>query len=175
PQSYVKMSDSIATLLDRVRKRTADDAMSFFIFDEVRDIITERLIAEAIAPHVPDHRHKEVVLDVLHNGVRLFSILALIERLELIPKFISHRVLDNKLPLTDKAELLRIAPESDSFFDFQWEFFPWAFEKHCGHLIFSDATILPFLSDQQIGEGADGEISVVTIPALLQDFYSVEA
>ncbi|KAF4494291.1 kinase [Fusarium agapanthi] len=168
------MNESIATILERLRRRAANNAKSFFIFEEVRDSITERLIAEAIAPHVPDHRHKEVVLDVLHNGVRLFSILSLMESLELISEFISHRALDNRLPLTDKAELLRIAPGSDSFFDLQWEFFPWAFEKDCGHLIFSDATILPFLSDQQIGEGADGEISVVTIPAPLQDFSLVE-
>ncbi|RSL60765.1 hypothetical protein CEP54_006574 [Fusarium duplospermum] len=152
-------------------KTAAINDTSFYILADLRRIVTKDAITELTAPYIPDHQHRKFVEDVLKDGVRLFSILFLMGRLDLLQQFLTHDVRDSRLPCQE-AELKRIEPTLDvaSFLDLRQQFFPWSFKGNRRHLVLPDDTVLPFISEEFINQGAGGSVSLVTIPSELQDF-----
>ncbi|RMJ16660.1 hypothetical protein CDV36_003651 [Fusarium kuroshium] len=152
-------------------KTTAINDTSFYVFADVRRIVTKDAITELTAPYIPDHQHRKLVEDVLEDGVRLFCILFLMDRLDLLQPFLTHDVRDSRLPYQE-AELKRMLPTLDvsSFLDLRRQFFPWSFKGNRRHLVLPDDTVLPFISEEFMDTGAGGTVSLVTIPSELQDF-----
>ncbi|RSM04489.1 hypothetical protein CEP52_006848 [Fusarium oligoseptatum] len=152
-------------------KTAAINDTSFYVFADVRRIVTKDAITQLTAPYIPDHQHRKLVEDVLEDGVRLFCILFLMDRLDLLQPFLSHDVRDSRLP-SQEVELKRIMPTLDvsSFLDLRRQFFPWSFKGNRRHLVLPDDTVLPFISEEFMDKGAGGTVSLVTIPSELQDF-----
>lgn len=144
----------------------------FYIYEQIQSVVSESLIVDLISPFYPDHARETAVSSLMANGIRLFCILALMGRVDQVPVFLAHSTLDPRLPIRELAEFRNLAPDLDiSFFTkFQWQFFPWVFQKNAGHLIFPSNTILPFTSEAIIAEGSGGVISRVEVPSLLQKF-----
>ncbi|RSM17151.1 hypothetical protein CDV31_004044 [Fusarium ambrosium] len=152
-------------------KTAAINDTSFYVFADVRRIVTKDAITELTAPYIPDHQHRKLVEDVLEDGVRLFCILFLMDRLDLLQPFLTHDVRDSRLPYQE-AELKRMLPTLDvsSFLDLRRQFFPWIFKGNRRHLVLPEDTVLPFILEEFIDKGAGGAVSLVTIPSELQDF-----
>jgi hypothetical protein len=148
----------------------------FYVHERLQAVITEELVVDSISQLIPDYMREDVLAKIMRDGIRLFSILALMEQLDQIKHFLAHSTLDNRLPITQEAEFRRITPDLDSLFftKYQWEFFPWVFQKDSGHLIFHSNTVLPFTSEEEIGCGNSGTVSVATIPQEQQGFFASE-
>lgn len=171
------MADSARRLqagLERIRQTSVFNNAPFYILEDLRDIVTKNIVIDMTARYIHDHLHEDAVQNVLQDGVRLFAILAIMDRVDLLSDFLVHNTLDNSLPLRDLAAMQRIAPDLDTRFysKFQWQFFPWSFkhESNSQHRILPDDTIIPFVSEKIIGGGASSKISVVEIPFQLQSF-----
>ena len=149
---------------------------SFFMLEQLRGIVTEALVAEVTASYIPDYRHEKDVEAIVRDGVRLFCILVLMNRVDQVQNFLAHSTLDRQLPIIEETEFLRIAPDLNILFytEIQWQFFPWVFQRDSCHLIIRDRIILPFTKEDELAEGSGGNISIATIPALQQKFFSCE-
>lgn len=162
--------------LEKRRHSVCDSEDSFFyIFEELRDIITDSIIIDLLSFNTSDHAAESVVKTIRQDGPRLFCILAIMGQVNQIKNFLAHDVLDNRLPIRDETELEEIAPSLGHHFftKYQWEFFPFMFRKDRGHLILSQNITLPLTSNEELAEGSGGIVSIMKIPALTQDFYDL--
>ncbi|KAI2473462.1 kinase-like domain-containing protein, partial [Annulohypoxylon bovei var. microspora] len=165
------MSQPLFDFLQRLQSRrypvSASGNSFFYIYDELRELATETIIADLISNACPEYEIENHARIIRESGVRLFCILAIMNKLEQIMNFLAHTTLDDRLPIRNVKELQEISPDLDHLFltKYQWEFFPWVFQNNCGHLILPESTILPFILDEPITSGSGGMVSLVTIPA----------
>lgn len=125
----------------------------------------------------PDQRIK--LVDTIHNDCKAVFAMLMYNRLEnYIVDFRRHGFLDSQLPLTkERAEEItdsEIGPRLA--LDFQWMFLPYVFRKsmlECSHRI-AEGYILPYITAEQIGTGAFGDVDKVAIPASQHEFKGQE-
>jgi hypothetical protein len=159
-------------LLSPLRKVSAS-GQHFFIYDELKQNVRKELMFDILRFSAQQHYLPETVQKVLEKGLQLLCGLVWVSQEDYITFFLEHDAL--RLPIKLLGEVNRIAPGIDHrFYEAQWEFCPWRFEKDSVHMFLPDNTVLPFLSDANLTSGAGGEISIVTIPASQQNFLDTQ-
>ena len=139
-----------------LQSRTRTTSNRYFIpASALQQIVTKDAIRVALSTHYyPLHRRQEALDYVINGGKRVFGILVVMGKLQLLINFIEHDPLhlvqlDAKLPLHESA-LRKILPEdSVEFFGLQWEFCSPIFgPKDYLHRVYDDEMILPFLEER---------------------------
>ena len=157
--------------LIKTRCRNNSQNHYFYPHQAVRELFTPNIVYEIfrdqnIEPHAiePAVRY---LLDV--GGRRIFAILALIRGSHLFLDFIKDDKLqrgdpDYKLPFNkDQLEGLLPFPTSTEFWDKQWEFTAPFFSESVFARVLPPEFILPFLNEEDLGEGALGRVYNVQI------------
>ncbi|KAH6649387.1 hypothetical protein F5144DRAFT_4293 [Chaetomium tenue] len=121
------------------------------------------------------HRRDELADAVLSHGLRLFAILAHIDELAALERFLeldnfaaSHY--DSKLPMSE-ASLSEIFGETDrdaakKFFSTQWAYVPPSFTKYQSYRVLDSRVVLPFEQADKpelASPGSAGAISIVQV------------
>ncbi|KAL6694348.1 kinase-like domain-containing protein [Trichoderma pleuroticola] len=160
--------------LEKCRHNIAGSDSFFYIYEELQHLVTPSLITDIISSSFQHQQLEDIVAIVTSDGIRLLCILALLDQIDQLTNFLAHSTLDSRLPIREEAELQAIAPDLKPVFftKYQWQFFPWVFQKNYGHLVLHSRTVLPFISDEIIAEGSGGVVSAVEIPTQLQAFIN---
>ncbi|KAK2836993.1 hypothetical protein FQN49_006513, partial [Arthroderma sp. PD_2] len=135
-------------------------------------IMTADTIQEVVREcGIPAYRVQGTAEAITRGAHKIFAILVLIGRAELIAKFIEHdqlqqSQLDQKLPF-DRRSLEAFLPASvaEEFEEKQWEFAAPVFHKQVLPRILEDNIILPFGRDREIGQGGFGTVHEVSLIA----------
>jgi len=143
----------------------------------VREIFTPENIELAVAELICDaHERVGLAKKIQQEGTIVFAILVWMRKADFIVSFRNHECLDSKLPLHE-ARAQEIAEDFGLSFarEYQWQFLPYVFkEDMCDyHRQIDDVgMIFPFIGQvEHIAEGGFGQISRLTIPASLQEFF----
>lgn len=172
-----QMQTCIGTLRRRIEESlvTSISKQRFLPRDKLYEIFTLSAIKGAVQELTcgPDYRIK--LVDTIQNDCKVVFAMLTYNRLEnYIVAFRRHGFLDSQLPLTkERAEEItgsEIGPRLA--LDFQWMFLPYIFRRsmlECSHQI-GERYILPFITAEQIGTGAFGEVDKVRIPPSQHEF-----
>lgn len=154
-----------------IRCRNNKQNHYFYPHRIVHQLVTSKVIHEILKNEkVEPYAIKSAAQYLLNTGGRrIFAILALVQRPQLILHFIKDDQLqqgdpDHKLPF--KKELLEDlipSPTSEDFWDKQWEFTAPFFSESVFARVLPDEFILPFLNEEDFGEGALGRVYKVQI------------
>ena len=163
---------SQTTLRNKIlQSRTRTSSNRYFIpASALQQIVTKNAIRVALnTQNYPLHRRQEALDYVINGGKRVFGILVVISRLQLLINFVEHDPLhlvqlDAKLPLQESA-LRKILPEdSVEFFGMQWEFCSPVFgPKDYLHRVYDDEMILPFLEERS----SEMDFGPATLPTVV--------
>lgn len=147
----------------------------FLPMDKSRGIFTLPAVKDAVQ-ELDCKREDRINLanTIYHNGRVLFAMLIDNWKEDLIVDFRKHGVLDNQLPL-DQAraqEIVGPAIAHRLVSEVQWKFLPFVFPERMWEcqLYIPDPMILPFVSCEQIGFGAFGEVDRIGISPSQQNF-----
>jgi hypothetical protein len=164
------MEDFREKLID-TRSRNKTQNHYFYPHQAVHDLITPEVVYKILEndkfePYTIDSA-AQYLINV--GGRRIFAILALIQRPHLFLNFIKDDQLqrgdpDHKLPF-EKGQLKQLlpSPTSEEFWDKQWEFTAPFFSESVFARVLPDEFILPFLKEEDLGEGALGIVYNVQI------------
>jgi hypothetical protein len=141
----------------------------------VWDIFTPAAIELAVAEvHCDAYDKIGLAKKIELEGILVFAVLVCMRREDHIVAFRNHDCLTLPIP---EAKALLIAPELGLPFarEYQWQFIPYVFKRDMSehhYEIDELGIILPFIEEKNRGNGGYGEVSEVTIPASLQEFFS---
>ena len=164
------MEDFRGKLMD-TRCRNSQQNLYFYPHQGVHELITPKAVYEilgnsALKPYAIESAAR-YLFDI--GGRRIFAILALIQRPHLILDFIKDDQLqrgdpDHKLPFK-KGQLKHLlpSPTSEEFWDKQWEFTAPFFSDSVFARVLPDEFVLPFLKEEDLGEGALGRVYNIQI------------
>ena len=145
---------------------------------KVREIFTPAKISLAVAELTCDaHERVGLVKKIQQDGTITFAILVWMGKADSIASFRNHGCLDRQLPLLSEARAQEIAPEFGLSFarEYRWQFLPYFFEQDMRdhHRVIKDVgMIFPFVGEiEHIAEGGFGQVSKLTIPTSLQNFF----
>ena len=143
----------------------------FYPHQAVHDLVTSETVHEILKDNKLKPHTIESAVQYLSNigGRRIFAILALIHRPHLISVFIENDQLqrgdpDHKLPFK-KGQLkdLLSSPTLEDFWDKQWELTAPFFSESVFARVLPDEFVLPFLKEEELGEGSLGRVYSVQI------------
>lgn len=162
--------------LEALRRRNIESR--YFIADsDLFTVVEEESIQVSMGKcSFENYERREFEEAVKSGGKKVFAILTLIGKPELIAPFIrndqlQNHHLDQRLPYS-YAELLNIIPQSATkFCEMQWELLPPLFSKHKTHRVFHDDTILPFVNQEWFASGGFGEIYEMSLEARHQELF----
>ncbi|KAK4457373.1 kinase-like domain-containing protein [Cladorrhinum samala] len=150
----------------------------FFDVELVRSLTSATTVADILHldANMPRPTTGKVASLVCESFLRVFCVLAVMNRLPFIAYFLSRNASDDRLPVLTAAELASLVPElgadpsaaADGFLRIQWQFLPWILQRDSLHLDLPGNTILPFVRETRIGQGDQGVLSVVEIPQRFQ-------
>ncbi|KAI1119941.1 kinase-like protein [Nemania abortiva] len=161
--------EQLKTSLKALRRRNA--SRHWFIPSLSFDlVVTEEAVRQTLVEfEVPVYLQEETVAKVFQHGRRIFATLLLLGYQDYLSYFIeSDQIEDAKLPF--KTEILvqevRLpAGKAADFEDRQWEVIAPTFRRGTLNRRLGEGTVLPFLKDERIGEGAFGTVYEVMIDA----------
>ncbi|KAK4210546.1 kinase-like domain-containing protein [Rhypophila decipiens] len=141
--------------------------------DDLLNIVSESAVKISLRSlAVPLHEITDLTDGILQGARRCFAILVFIRHGEAISGFFRHDSLrshpDDRLPYTSEA-LQQIFEKDEAssvvrnFLEKQWEFFIPIMHQHSIDRILDKRTILPFLHEESVGEGAMGVVSKVKL------------
>jgi len=153
------------SLRDRLRQKRVENSDSRYFLPEadLLDTLSERAIVKAVEEcNVDFYKRDEILQAIMKGGRRLFAILILIRRGELISDFLendqlhdAHTQLDSKLHF-EKDMLERILVNAQGpndvaeFYETQWEVLSPIFRNGAAHRTLHDKTILPYVETEEL-------------------------
>ena len=163
--------DKLRGKLIDIRCRNNDQNHYFYPHQAVHELISPRVIHEIFTDQKLEPFAIDSAVQYLADvgGSRIFAILILIQRPHLFLEFIKDDQLqrrdpDHKLPYK-KEELKHLlpSPTSEEFWDKQWEFTAPFFLESVVARVLPNEFVLPFLKENDLGEGSFGRVSNVQI------------
>lgn len=149
----------------------------FVPFQQLDSLVTADFVQQALnTSGVKVYERDEIQEAILNGGKRVFAILSVIEKEELIARFSGNDnflkgSLDSKLPVDEDA-LRRIIPDDyRAFYDTQFEFCAPIFGANLHHRLLHDNCILPFTKVEEKGKGFFGVVSTATLAGLHQGIF----
>lgn len=147
----------------------------FLPIDKLREIFTLHAIKASVQELKCETQDRINLANTIHHTSKaLFAMLVEICQEDLIVAFRKHEVLDSQLPL-DIARAQEIAGPFTGrrlVSEVQWKFLPFVFPERMweSRLHIADARILPFITCEQIGFGAFGDVEKIGIYPCQQNF-----
>ena len=163
-------TDILREKIDKLRTKSTDDRY-FFSQHDIRTLLTDDIIAEAISECVQDHAIPEhqgtyVTTRIVNEGKIIFGILVWKKWLHKLIKCIEHNVLDSQLPLeVARADEILGNIGWNFAHNAQWEFLPRILTNEMSgiHSRFRKEEILPFIDETWLGEGSFGDVFKVSV------------
>jgi hypothetical protein len=173
---------NIANLFHQIERSTltAADSRRFVQRKSLDDILTKEAIKRAVKElHCQDYERAYLADEIYKEYRKVFAILICMRLEDDIVGFRQHKFSDERLPL-DEGSMKKVIPNQVTSFvkHHQWIFLPHFFlansRSYCHQDISTAQTILPFTKEviRDDIQGEFGEISVVTIPMLSQEFQT---
>ena len=143
----------------------------FIPFEKVQQLFTREKVRDLLKTHnIKFYDRDDVTKAILHRGRKVLAILASIQEIGAITRFVERDnlggiPLDAMLPL-DETALASIFPQENlrrNFFRKQWRFLAPSFQADQSHRALSEHTIIPFVSSERFTDGAYGDIYRVTV------------
>lgn len=147
----------------------------FLPIDKLRDIFTLPAIKDAVKELRCRQDDRINLANTIHDhGKAIFAMLVHIQQEDMIIEFRKRGVLDTQFPLDEARaeEILGPITGPSLVSEVQWKFLPFVFPERmweCPHYI-TDQQILPFVSCEQIGFGAFGDVDKIGISTSQQNF-----
>lgn len=151
----------------------------FLPIDKFREIFTLDTIKASVQELKCETQDRiNLANTIYHSKKALFAMLVDMSQEDLIVAFRKHGVLDSQLPL----DIARAQEIAGSFIgrqlvsEVQWKFLPFVFPGHMwqSRLHIADPMILPFVTCDQIGFGAFGDVERIGIYPCQQSFADKE-
>jgi hypothetical protein len=166
-----RFAREIRTLqLSNIQRRT------FVPVEDLYELMTRDFVSEACTACGLSPVETVEVVDFIMKGARkVFATLILIAEEPSIMQFIatdqySRSSIDDKIPFRMEA-LEAIDPGiADSFYKQQWDFSAPYFTGQTSHRLLDDDVVLPFLSEEFIGEGGFGTVHQLVLHRASQSF-----
>ena len=146
----------------------------FIPFEKVQQLFTYEKVRTLLeTSDVKFYDRDEMIKAILRRGCKVFAILASIQEINTISRFVERdnlggNPLDARLPLNEAA-LAPIFPHENArraFFRKQWRFLAPSFQADQSYRVLSEQAILPFVSSERfLTNGAYGDIHRVTVEA----------
>lgn len=144
----------------------------------LHDLMSTAVVRDALqGSKIERYLIDQTTAAVINGAIKIFAILTLIHRVELILKFIqgdgfSGSRLDHKLPFElDKLRaILSDSTASIEFYEHQWEFTAPVFNGSLLPRVLQKEVIMPYLKEDHIGQGGFGDVYEVEIESSHQVF-----
>jgi len=157
------MDQNINNLKSRLKDLRRENADHRWFIPQLA--LCEALSEDAIWKALHDTRTKSYQLDemvkhILTNGMKIFAVLVLTDQAALTSKFIEQgEFLDQRLPFSlDILGKQLSLPSAKDFYERQWELTAPTFYRGTIHKSLDNRSILPFVRDERIGNGAFGTV-----------------
>lgn len=168
--------DTLYSSISRIRRKNVDRRY-FAPSHLVREVMTSESVRKVLRDSQMEMYHVDEAVEVIRSGAwNVFAILVLIKQPRCIVSFIEddrmqRGPVDHHLPfeLTKLEELLHGMVAQD-FHDKQWEFTAPSFSGSVFTRILPDDFVLPFLSDEELGEGSFGAVHRIQVECSYQQF-----
>ena len=171
--------DTIRSLKRQIEgKMISSDSGRFFLPDfYLRTILTFEKIKDAVGElQCATYERIDLAKKIDIEAIRIFAILIKCGEQDSIISFREHDISDTSLPLSADLATQIMGQFGISFAnEYQWQFLPFKFRKgmsdYPAHI--DDRRILPFLSSSVVSSGSFGDVSMVNVFPLLQEFVPV--
>ena len=169
--------DTLYSSISKIRRKNAVDFRYFVPSHKVREVMASESVREALLDSQMETYHVNEAVEIINNGAwNVFAILVLLKQPWSIVNFIKddrmqRGPIDHHLPfeLTKLQELLGLMVAQD-FHDKQWEFTAPSFSGSVFTRILPRDFVLPFLSDEDLGEGSFGTVHRIEVERSYQQF-----
>ncbi len=169
--------DTLYSSISKIRRKNAVDYRYFIPSHRVREVMTSESVRKVLLDSQMEIYHVNEAVEIIKNGAwNVFAILVLIRQPRSIISFIKddrmqRGPIDHHLPfeLIKLKELLDEMVAQD-FHDKQWEFTAPSFSGSVFTRILPDDFVLPFLSDEEFGEGSFGAVHRIEVEHSYQQF-----
>lgn len=147
---------------------TSTSKQRFLPRDKLFEIFTLPAIEGAVEELNYGAEYRIKLVDTINSDCKIVFAILIYNRLEnYIAEFRKHGFLDSQLPLTKERaeEIMGSEFGPQVALEFQWMFLPYVFRKgmlECSYHI-GERYILPFITAEQIGTGAYGDVDKVRI------------
>ena len=169
--------DALNSSILKIRCKNAVDFQYFVPSHRVRDVMSAQSVRKVLLDSHMEPYHVNEAVEIITNGAwNVFAILVLIKHPQSIVSFIEddrmqRGPIDHHLPFerTKLKKLLNPMVAQD-FYDKQWEFTAPSFSGSMFTRILPDEFVLPFLSDEDLGEGSFGTVHQIQVERSYQQF-----
>lgn len=162
---HLLMSQALQDLkscLKQLRVKNADRRW-FIPGLRLHEVLTETAIRQTLlAANTQPHMVEEVTKHILRHGIRIYGVLVLIGQVVATITFMEKgELIDHRLPF-EHSTLGQLLPNVDSviadFDETQWELLAPTFSRGTVHKSLRSDCVLPFMKDENIGEGGFGTV-----------------
>ena len=168
--------DALYSSISKIRRKNADRRY-FAPSHLVREVMTSEKIRKVLLESQIETYHVDEAVEIIRNGAwNVFAILVLIKQPRCIVRFIEddrmqRGPVDHHLPFEfSRLEYLLDGMLAQDFHDRQWEFTAPSFSGSVFTRILPDDFVLPFISDNELGEGSFGTVHRIQVECSYQQF-----
>ncbi|KAF8534362.1 hypothetical protein BDD12DRAFT_896100 [Trichophaea hybrida] len=160
--------------IEKLRKKNTDGKY-FVCPGDLKELLTRETITRVIREcSVPDYQQSDIANLIFTEGSTLFAILIWKKWQHKLMSFVERGVLDKQLPLSvNEAEDIAEMFGGEFADTVQWEFRPRKLTKDMGgyHCYFKDEEVLPFIAEDELGEGTYGKVWRMSVLPSLQSIF----
>ena len=168
--------DTLYSSISKIRRKNADRRY-FAPSNLVRQAMTSESVRKVLLDSQIELHHVNEAVEIIRNGAwNIFAILVLIKQPWSIVGFIEddrmqRGPIDHHLPFElSKLQDLLDETMAQDFHDKQWEFTAPFFSGSVFKRVLPDDFVMPFLSDEDLGEGSFGAVHRIQVECSYQDF-----
>lgn len=170
--------EALSRALHTIRRENPTTSHYFTPSHLVRDTLKPELVRQSLREHaVEQHQVDEATQVIVEGAWNVYAILIMIRKPQYILAFIKddhlqRSTIDDKLPL-DLEKLSKLFKDpitAREFFDRQWGFTAPLFSKSVFIRSLPDKFVLPFLADEELGEGCFGKVYKIQVEHSFQRF-----
>lgn len=142
----------------------------------LHESLTKDVIQAAMqAASVELYKVPELAEHILQRGVKIFAVLVLIGSTSTITKFAEkHEYHDSRLPFVVEFLQTVLSPAAARRFEErQWEVMAPQFNRGTIHRLLDDDIVLPFMKEEDLGEGSFGAVFKIELNHDHQNFENI--
>jgi hypothetical protein len=170
--------EAISRALQTIRRENPTTNHYFTPSHLVRDTLKPELVRQSLLECVVEqHQVDEATQVIIEGAWNVYAILIIIKKPQYILGFIKddhlqRSTINDKLPL-DEEKLSKVFKDpitAREFYDKQWGFTAPLFSKSVFIRSLPEKFVLPFLADEELGEGSFGKVYKIQVEHSFQRF-----